>query len=219
MVATDPSEASRESTHRPERWPPAAWLAVGVLIGAATWGGIAATQPAGAELLPTVNRWLVRVSLPFFLVAFAATPIARLRPSALARRAVRERRGLGLAWAAIHLTHAVAILAMFEADAENVPPPTVLIFGGAGFALTLAMALTSNDASQRALGRGWRRLHRTGLWYLVFIYVLTYYGRVTESATPWFVFALSALVGISGLRAFVWWRRRSKPGPTAAAAS
>jgi len=208
MTDSASSPASLAAAHTSDRWPPAAWLVAGLAIGAATWGGIAATQPAGPELLPTVNRWLVRVGLPFFCLAFAAGPLVRVHRSAFTTRLLRERRGLGLAWAMIHLTHAVAVLALFDANAENVPPAFVLAFGGTGFALTAAMAATSSDAAQRALGRGWGRLHRTGLWYLMFIYFYTYLGRVLEAPSPWFVAVFAFLSGLVGLRAGLWLRRR-----------
>jgi DMSO/TMAO reductase YedYZ heme-binding membrane subunit len=41
------------------------------------------------------------------------------------------------------------------------------------------MAATSNDASQRALGRGWRWLHLVGLWILWLDFIFTYGLTVT----------------------------------------
>ena len=48
------------------------------------------------------------------------------------------------------------------------------------------MALTSNNASQRRLGRTWHRLHLVGMHYVWFIFAFTYYGRLAggrEGAT------------------------------------
>jgi len=191
------------------RWPPSAWLILGLAAGMATWLGIVATQPPGDDVLPTVNRWLVRLGYPLFLAAFVATPALRLWPGAFTRRLVRERRGIGLAWAMIHLTHATAVLAAFEARGESMTPTVENVVGGFGFVLTAAMAATSNDAAMRRLGRGWRRLHGTGLWYLAFIYALSYGGRVAAQGEPWPVLAFSLITVGAALRARVAWRGRA----------
>jgi DMSO/TMAO reductase YedYZ heme-binding membrane subunit len=70
------------------------------------------------------------------------------------------------------------------------------------------MAATSNDASQRLLGRGWGRLHRTGIWYLAFIYAYTYLGRVREAPAVWPALALATMLAIAALRAVAWQRKR-----------
>ncbi len=209
--SSPPAHAALAGAPR-DRLPPALWLAAGVAIGASVWLGIVTTQPAEPDVMGMVNRWLVRAGLPFFCLAFAASSLARLWPSPFTRRLLRERRGLGLAFAMIHLTHAAAVMSTWPGAAENVPPAFVIAFGGTGFALTAAMAATSSDAAQRALGRGWGRLHRTGIWYLMFLYAYTYLGRVLEDAAPWPVFALALMLGLVGLRFGVWWRRRRSAG-------
>jgi DMSO/TMAO reductase YedYZ heme-binding membrane subunit len=191
---------------RRDRFPPLGWLALGVCVGATVWLGIARSMPAGPDVLPTVNRWLVRVGLPLFFAAFAASSLARLWPSPFTRRLVRERRGLGVAWAAIHLTHALAILSTWRGEGGEVPPLRDVAIGGLGFAFTFAMLVTSTDAAQRALGRGWSRLHRTGIWLLAFIYAASYAGNLASEPTLWKAIALGTLLGLVALR-FVAWRR------------
>ena len=176
------------------------WLGLGLVIAAAVWLGVALTHSPGADSLHFLNRWLVRVSLPFFMLAFSASSWARLWPSPFTRRLLRERRGFGLAWAAIHLTHAAAILVLFESTDETRDALT-LVAGGFGFVLTLAMALTSTDAAVRRLGsQNWQLLHRFGIRYLMFIYLFTYAGAVAEGGSAWKVVALSLLLALVGLR-------------------
>ena len=75
------------------------------------------------------------------------------------------------------------------------------------------------DATE-LLDRGWGRLHRTGIWYLMFIYAYTYLGRVLEAAAPWPVFALTLMLALVGLRFGVWWsRRRARGGDGSVAAA
>lgn len=202
-----------------DRLPVPLWLAAGVAIGAGTWIGIASTTPADEDVMAIVNRWLVRAGLPLFWLAFAAAPVAKLWPSPATRRLVRERRGIGVCWATIHLTHAAAIMSTWRGEAGEVPPLADVAIGGLGFVLTALMWATSNDASQRVLGRGWRVLHRTGLWYLTFIYVASYTGNLANEPTLWKAIALATFVGLAGLRAFVWWRgrRRAAAGAMATA--
>ncbi len=210
MSGAQASAAVRTEARPRGRWPVGGWLVAGLAIGVAVWVGIAQATPQGVDPLPVVNRWLVRAGLPFFVLLFAAGPIARLRATPWTRRLVRERRGVGLCWAMIHLTHAAAIMASWGGEGGELPDAVTLVVGGFGFVLTALLAATSNDASQRALGRRWVRLHRTGIWYLMFIYVVSYAGNVAEQPTAWKTIALALMLGLVGLRAAAWWLRRRR---------
>ena len=73
--------------------------------------------------------------------------------------------------------------------------PTTVYGGGAGYVLLAAMAATSNDASQRALGANWRRLHVAGIYVLWIIFAATILPAVTVSP-------VSAVLGTGLLAAF-----------------
>lgn len=201
-------------TPKRDRLPPGLWLGLGCLLGAATWIAISLGDARGLNALHLLNRSLVRVSLPFFVLAFSASSLARLWPAPWSRRLLRERRGFGLAWAAIHLTHAAAIVTLWQAGGER-PDLVTALFGGLGFVLTLAMALTSSDAAVRRLGaRGWKRLHTFGIRYLMFIYLFTYFGRVSEGPeTAWPAIALGSLLTLVGLRIAAGLKSRRAAGP------
>lgn len=49
--------------------------------------------------------------------------------------------------------------------------------GALAYAFIYLMALTSNDAAQRAMGRWWKRLHIVGLHYIWLIFLISYGGR------------------------------------------
>ena len=66
--------------------------------------------------------------------------------------------------------------------------PSTVYGGGVGYLLLAAMAATSNDASQRALGANWRRLHTVGIYALWIIFAASYLPVV--AASP-----LSAVLG------------------------
>lgn len=122
------------------------------------------------------TRWTARVSVLLFAIVFAASGINRL-VGPVARPLVANRRGLGLGFAAAHFVHLGALSTYFATSSEH-PVPVVLVGGGIGYALILAMALTSTDAAQHRLGRWWKRLHLSGIWYVWLIFFQSYLGRV-----------------------------------------
>jgi DMSO/TMAO reductase YedYZ heme-binding membrane subunit len=120
---------------------------------------------------------------------------------------MRNRRYLGLAAAVSHGYHGIFILALYRipgAGAEETPIAT-LLGGSFGFLMLAAMAATSNDASQRRLGRHWRRLHWAGVWTLWIIFTFTYVPAALSN--PIAAVASAALIASLVLR--VW------PGPAA----
>src|SRR5262245_65804779 len=63
-----------------------------------------------------VIRFTARTSLLFFCLAFSAAALARLWPNAFTRWQRRNRRALGVTFAASHALHAAAILAFAQID-------------------------------------------------------------------------------------------------------
>ena len=85
--------------------------------------------------------------------------------------------------AASHAGHGLAIAALAwhsPSFLANVSGAT-LVLGGLGYAFIAAMAATSTDAAQRALGRAWGILHTVGIYYLWLVFVFTYVGPATRS--------------------------------------
>ena len=115
-----------------------------------------------------------RLAGALFLLAFLASTLARL--STGARGLLRNRRYLGLAFALVHLTHGLLVY-LWAQDPQVVVDPATLIGGGLAYGFVVVMALTSNDQSQRVLGRWWSRLHTVGSYYVWFIFIFTFAGR------------------------------------------
>jgi DMSO/TMAO reductase YedYZ heme-binding membrane subunit len=149
--------------------------------------GLAAAVLAVPEVSDQEIRAVIRLtaftSLVPFLLAFSASALARLWPSPGSRWLLAERRYLGLSFAASHAAHGLAIAALarhspsFLANVSG----TTLVLGGLGYAFIAAMAATSTDAAQRALGRAWGILHTVGIYYLWLVFVFTYVGPATRS--------------------------------------
>lgn len=122
-------------------------------------------------------RYTARFSVLIFLVVFVASSWNRLAPSAASRFVLKRRRALGLAFATAHTIH-LGALVTYNVMAGEMPSPTTLIVGGGAYVAMFAMVATSNDASVRALGRNWVRLHKVGIYWLWFVFTFSYGGRV-----------------------------------------
>jgi methionine sulfoxide reductase heme-binding subunit len=149
-----------------------------------------------------VVRFTARTSLLFFCLAFSAAALARLYPNAFTRWQRRNRRQLGVTFAASHALHAVAIIAfaiMDPVDYAGVTSLATYIFGGLGYALIIAMTATSFDRTTAALGpRAWRALHLVGGYYLLLQFTVSFGKRIPES--PLYALALIPLLAVFTLR-------------------
>ncbi len=104
---------------------------------------------------------------------------------------MRERRGLGLAFAAAHFVHLAALSAFF-AISGDAPPVVTLVGGGLGYLGIAALVATSTDTAMRAMRGNWLRLHRTVTWYIWAIFLLSYVRRAV--AAPEFILPVALLI-------------------------
>ena len=161
--------------------------------------GTLAAMPAAqsADALAIGSRLTARLTFLFFIAAYLARPLWQRFRWPSARWALANRRWLGLAAALSHSVHLGYVVAYRSVLPESDDWVT-LIFGGAGFVLFWLLGITSNDSSVRALGRRWRWLHRGGIHYLWFIFLVTYAGAAT--LVPWLWVFVALLLGGAGLR-------------------
>ena len=149
-----------------------------------------------------VIRFTARTSLLFFCLAFGAAALARLWPNAWTRWLRRNRRTLGVTFAASHAIHAIAIGCFAVMDPAGYAAATNIasyIFGGIGYAFIIAMAATSFDRTAQAIGaRAWRRLHLTGGYYLLFQFMVSFGKRIPEM--PLYALFLLPLLAVFALR-------------------
>ncbi len=167
------------------------------------------------EALQLLTRHTARFSFALFLVVFLARPLATWTGADWVKELVRRRRHLGLAFALAHFIHLAAIVSFFV-WIEAVPAAITLVFGGFGYVLLAAMTVTSTDRAMRALGRNWKRLHTTGIYYLWLIFAQSYAGRVFASgegqsaeASPREVYALLLGLAVAALAFRLACRRRA----------
>jgi DMSO/TMAO reductase YedYZ heme-binding membrane subunit len=170
------------------------------LIALSLW--IASMRQFEVEGMRMVIRFTARSSLLLFCLAFSAAALARLWPSGWTRWQRRNRRYLGLSFAASHAIHAVAIIIFAKMDPAGfaeATSPASYIFGGIGYAVIIAMSATSFDRTAALMGpRAWRALHLMGGYYLWFQFMVSFGKRVP--AMPLYAAFLIPLLIVMALR-------------------
>ncbi|HEY8538888.1 MAG TPA: hypothetical protein VIL28_08470 [Steroidobacteraceae bacterium] len=181
-------------------------LAVGGFVGA-----IAASAPDSDDAVHIVMRVTARMAVVLFLLAFSASSVAQLWPSAWTRWQRRNRRYLGVSFAVAHFTHFLAILSLrvIAPDHFATIPAVTWIFGGIAYVFVAAMTATSFDATAKAIGpKAWRVLHTTGSYYIWLIFAVSYLTRVVEM--PEFAPIAAAVLAGLGLRVVARLQRRAR---------
>jgi sulfoxide reductase heme-binding subunit YedZ len=171
---------------------------------------IAGMRQFEVEGVRAVIRFTARTSLVLFCLAFSAGALARLWPNAWTRWQRRNRRYLGLAFAASHALHAVAIVCFAVMSPPLFRENTSMasfIFGGIGYTAIIAMSATSFDRAVAAVGpRAWRILH-LGCGYYLWLQFMVSFGMRTP-AMPLYVIFLFPLVVVMALRMIAMAQRR-----------
>ncbi|MBB2755747.1 UNVERIFIED_ORG: sulfoxide reductase heme-binding subunit YedZ [Rhizobium aethiopicum] len=152
----------------PKRWQPASvWLLYVVGLVPAAWTFyLGATDQLGADPVKTFELFLGIWTIRFLIATLAVSPAREL----LGWNYLRYRRALGLLtfyYALMHFTvYMVLDQAMdIHAVINDVLKRPFIMFGMAGLAMLIPLAVTSNNFSIRRLGKAWIWLHR--LVYIV----------------------------------------------------
>ena len=162
---------------------------------------------AGEEGWRVVIRATARTSLVLFSAAYVASSLRTFWRNDRTKWLLRNRRYVGLSYAASHTLHLGAIIALSRVDPDFRFELGTLIGGGIAYVLLYLMALTSNDRAVAALGLDrWRRLHRIGMHYNWFIFFQSFAGRAWMD--PFYVPFGLLVVGGAALRVAAWWKRR-----------
>lgn len=129
------------------------------------------------DLTAQSGEWAVRL----LVAALAITPLIRLAPRLAWLRP--HRRAVGLAafgTSLVHLGFYAAAMGGFDIIIDEIAAPGIWT-GWAALALLLPLALTSNDAAMRRLGRRWKSLQR--LAYPATILALVHMALVHDGLT------------------------------------
>jgi sulfoxide reductase heme-binding subunit YedZ len=160
----------------PDRW--LLWLALMLPLAWMTWRYAAESMYYGEYL-----HWTGVQSARLLLLTLAVTPLLRLLPRAAAIRwLMRRRRDIGLVTFFYAFAHTVAYLVQ-KSDLPLIASEALeagMLTGWIAFLVFIALAVTSNDASVRAMGRKWRSLHKT----VYVAAILTYLHWVLTAFDP-----------------------------------
>lgn len=197
---------------RPTTKGQGAWIAGLTALNAALAGLVLLLAGGDAEGVRTALRFTARVSLIWFLLAYVAVPLDRLRPGGVGAALRRHRRVFGVVFGLSMAMHVGFLLKLYDLYAPQRPPTVTTAdfwIGIPGLTLVGLMTLTSMGRLRRALGvRIWSRLHRVGLhavWAVFFLCLVDSAGR-KESLQPALQYGvfLAGLTGAAGLRLAVW---------------
>ncbi len=179
---------------------------------AALIGGLAALWLASFGVDDEQLRFILResafIAFVLYIVVLVARPLQQLLRKDWTAKLLRNRRLVGVAFAAAMTAHLGLIVYRFrtQPELEFSPDP----FGMGAYAVFYLMLITSFDAPKKALGpRAWKILHRIGLVVAAVIFALP---RPLETVTePEYLrygipFAIAVMIRITA------WRRSSQRG-------
>ena len=160
----------------PDRW--LLWLALMLPLAWMTWRYVVENVYYGEYL-----HWTGMQSARLLLLTLAVTPLLRLLPRAAAIRwLMRRRRDIGLFTFFYALAHTLAYLVK-KSDLPLIAGEALeagMLTGWIALLVFIALAVTSNDVSVRAMGRKWRSLHKT----VYVAAILTYLHWVLTAFDP-----------------------------------
>jgi sulfoxide reductase heme-binding subunit YedZ len=174
------------------------WPLFGVIAGlsfAIILAGLATIGTSTPEATVAMIRLSVQLASPWIYLAFVATALVQLFPSSFSTWLLRNRRYVGLSFAAGFGWQAVfiAVLLGLHGDyyATVLHDTAEFITRMLSYALLLALTVTSFFPVRRAMDpRHWRLLHRVGIWYFW--------------AAIWVSYAETVMVGDTRLIAIVY---------------
>ena len=152
------------------------WLVLSLaIVVSATYSALYLAASAVSEAHTGVLlRLTARLALALFLLILVARSLQQLRPSSIGRSLLRNRRYIGIALAGVMTVHLALIVLHWGFILERSIPVKILLFGGGAYVMMYLMLITSFDRPAAVIGRGnWRRLHKTGLYWLGFVFIYT----------------------------------------------
>lgn len=146
------------------------YVSVAMVLGAAI---LLMLSPAFEDESKVSLALRASAQLAFFnyVIIFVARPARQLMPNGFTLLLLQKRPHLGVSLAAIMTVHLALIAWWFVFVLQERPPLLTLLIGGVAYLLILLMLITTYAAPARALGpRNWRRLHKTGLYFIGAVY-------------------------------------------------
>ena len=148
-----------------------------------------------------------RAALIVLLVILYLRPLQQLTSFDWIDRLRRKRRQVGITFAAIMAAHLLLIGLRVQHTPDISFGLTGLALGATTYAMTALMFITSFDGPTRWLGaRNWKRLHRAGIAWFAFFFLLPRSAADLASPHYWVVAGPVTLALV--LRAIAWAKNR-----------
>lgn len=187
---------------------PTSLIMLAGMLRVETWGG-----PAVSSLI----QLSVRFAVPWLFLAFAASSLQILFPGPLSLWLARNRKYLGLAFAAGMALQALFILWLVLVHTDYyIDEVYVLrdaIEGVIGYAFLAAMTVTSFMPVRKRMTPGqWKLLHKSGMYFLWAYAFSTYWWSLyyyPNPVVPDYLFYWAGLTAWA-LRVAAWSRKQSK---------
>jgi len=171
---------------------------------------------ASSDAIALAIRTTARTSFALFALAFTASSAHRLWPGRFTGWQRRNRRYLGVAFAASHLVHAalIATLAALDPVAFHIRAGEMSrVPGLIGYGFVIAMAATSFDRARAWLGpRVWQVLHTVGALYLWIAFLNAFLGRALRMPGYWPAAGLAIAAMAIRIAAWLAGRARARLG-------
>lgn len=181
------------------------FIGVSVLVSALAFAWIAVAGNTDENLRFTM-RQSAYIAFLLYVVVLVARPLQQLLRKDWTATLLRNRRLVGVSFAAAMTAHLGLIMYRFSGmENESAFDP----FGAIAYTVFYLMLITSFDAPRKALGpRAWKILHRTGL--IIAAYIFAVPRPLEEISEPAYLkfgipFAVALLIRITA------WLRSRRP--------
>ena len=154
---------------------------------------LASDEPPGFFLLWT--RYSAHLAFLFLLVAFLTSTARRRWRHTVTRVLLEDRRQRERGFATAHAFHRAA-LTLLILNLEGLSVTASLAVAAFGYAVTTALAVTSNNWSVRRLGvKRWRLLHTTGINILMLYFFVAFSAALIQKGGTVYVVYVLAIIG------------------------
>lgn len=158
-------------------------------------------------------RITARLAFFLYIAVFVTRPLQQLVPTPFTRAMLRNRRYIGISFGAVMVTHLSLIFWLLIFVTDQGRSIASLTPGIITYAFVFLLLLTSFDRPAQAMGsKNWRRLHKTGLYWIALIFGVTLVPDVINHPDQPLYLAIGALMVIAltlRIAAFVKKRRQS----------
>ena len=155
-------------------------------------------------------RLTAATSFMLLLCTFIAKPLLQLTGIGVSRALLRLRRQFGISVGISHSLHLAMIFLLvpiaFDNDLSKLGSVSDNLAGIVLYVLLYAMTVTSNNTSQRLLGKNWVRLHRLGSYALILAFTGAYLRNALDLGGGYY-WLLGSLGGLALILRLLNWRQ------------